>query len=325
MVRKNFYSVSKGRKPGIYKDWSSCELTANKFKSAVYKGFSSIDQAILFLFAGNSFSSCSAIPVFDSEGTTHNPIHYGHDCSGQSGACNYESLKTSTTYVENSDSDTEQTEVLESVNNENEILHSNETDDNELKNFDHDLNNNTGCTKNCKKDNDDNMICCSDCHRWTHYLLPGEFMSKWPDSKQSTKPTSVSVGVNTEETTHLPLNAIHDNLTETNTGNANTTLTEKDAKIWLQKLETNLVAAVTETHKLYLEKDIDNLKTELNNERQKHSYLHDKVTKLSAEKSELLERCKNDAELIPLRKQLDDLKKTNTSYSRCNKYIKSTK
>ncbi|XP_071176370.1 probable DNA repair protein RAD50 [Mytilus edulis] len=342
MVQKNFYSVAKGRKPGIYKDWSSCELTINKFKNAVYKGFSAIDQAILFLFAGNSFSSCSAIPVFDSEGTAHSPVHYGHDCSGQSGTCNYESLKSSTPYVENSDSETEQTEVLKLVNNmnnENEKIHSNETDDIRQLNSDHDLNNNTGCTKNCKNNNDDNMICCSDCHRWTHYLctklpsyqlytlinskrkysceicsiVPGEFLSKWPDSIEPTKPTSVNVGVNTEETTHLSLNATQDKSTETSVCSANTTLTEKDTKIWLQKLETNLVAAVTETHKLYLEKDIDNLKTELNDERQKHSYLHDKVTKLSAEKSELLERCKNDAELNPLRKQLDDLKKTNTS------------
>ncbi|VDI16242.1 Hypothetical predicted protein [Mytilus galloprovincialis] len=168
MAQKKLNSVAKGRKLCIYKEWSSCELTINKFKNAVYKGFSGIDQAILFLFAGNSFSSCSAIPVFDSEGRAHSPVHFGHDCSGQTGTCNYESLESSTPYVENSDSETEHIEVLklvENMENENEIIHSNETDDIQQNNSGHDLNNNIGCIKNCKNNNDDNMICCSDCHR----------------------------------------------------------------------------------------------------------------------------------------------------------------
>lgn len=64
--------------------------------------------------------------------------------------------------------------------------------------------------------------------------MPGECMSKCPDSKEWTKPTSA------EEITHKSQNAIHDNITKTNICNANTTLNEKD-----------FVAAVAEIHKLY--------------------------------------------------------------------------
>lgn len=75
--------------------------------------------------------------------------------------------------------------------------------------------------------------------------MPGECMSKCPDFKEWTKPTSA------EEITHQSQNAIHDNITKTNICNANTTLNEKDTNILLQKLKANFVAAVAEIHKLY--------------------------------------------------------------------------
>lgn len=91
-VRKTIYSVAEGWKSVIFM-WNDI---------GIFKHWSRTSS----LFAGNYFSSCSAIPVFDNKGISHNQIHYDHYCSWQSGACHHESLKTSTSYVENSDSDT---------------------------------------------------------------------------------------------------------------------------------------------------------------------------------------------------------------------------
>ena len=310
MVKKNFYSVAKGRQPGIYKDWSACELNTNKFNNAVYQGFADIDQAIMFLFAGNAFTTCNTIPVYDSEGKQNDPSRYGHVCMGTQGACTLDSL------VEHSESDSEcditminseETEILKPVssNTENINLEPSVSD--------------ITCLKKCGKKDNDNMISCTDCRVWIHFectelplyqlyslvstkrkftcekcsKIPDDFLSKFQEihMHHERKPTYADTGTNTNhilQTSNIGTNTMDILQTPNNEKQEQAQAIDKTVLTTMfNKLESNLVSAVTETHKLYLETDIDNLKVELQNERLKTSQLNDRVTKLSAEKAEL--------------------------------------
>lgn len=44
-----FYAVRKGRKPGVYTDWSSCRVQVQGFEGAVYKGFNDFMSAVDFV------------------------------------------------------------------------------------------------------------------------------------------------------------------------------------------------------------------------------------------------------------------------------------
>lgn len=44
-----FYAVKVGRNPGIYLSWDDCKKQVDKFKGAVYKSFSSKDEAMAFI------------------------------------------------------------------------------------------------------------------------------------------------------------------------------------------------------------------------------------------------------------------------------------
>lgn len=44
-----FYAVKKGRKRGIYKTWDECRVHVEGFKGAIYKAFSSYDEAYSFI------------------------------------------------------------------------------------------------------------------------------------------------------------------------------------------------------------------------------------------------------------------------------------
>lgn len=44
-----YYSVKKGRKPGIYKTWEECEAQVLNFKGAIYKSFSTWNEAETWL------------------------------------------------------------------------------------------------------------------------------------------------------------------------------------------------------------------------------------------------------------------------------------
>lgn len=47
-----YYSVHIGRKPGIYSSWSECQQQVSKFSGAIYKKFSSREEAEYFLQSG---------------------------------------------------------------------------------------------------------------------------------------------------------------------------------------------------------------------------------------------------------------------------------
>ena len=47
-----YYSVHLGRKPGIYSSWTECQEQVSKFSGAIYKKFSSQEEAEYFLQSG---------------------------------------------------------------------------------------------------------------------------------------------------------------------------------------------------------------------------------------------------------------------------------
>jgi len=49
---KKFYAVKKGRTTGIFTDWASCKEAINGFSGAVYKSFTTKEEAELFLGEG---------------------------------------------------------------------------------------------------------------------------------------------------------------------------------------------------------------------------------------------------------------------------------
>ena len=49
---KKFYAVKKGRTTGICTDWASCKEAINGFSGAVYKSFTTKEEAELFLGEG---------------------------------------------------------------------------------------------------------------------------------------------------------------------------------------------------------------------------------------------------------------------------------
>ncbi len=48
-VKKKFYAVRCGRQSGIYKTWADCQKQTIGYKGAVYKGFSTLEEAENFL------------------------------------------------------------------------------------------------------------------------------------------------------------------------------------------------------------------------------------------------------------------------------------
>ncbi|MCF0155172.1 MAG: RNase H1/viroplasmin domain-containing protein, partial [Veillonella sp.] len=48
-MAKKWYAVQAGRKPGIYTTWADCEAQVKGFGGAVYKSFTSLEEAQAFL------------------------------------------------------------------------------------------------------------------------------------------------------------------------------------------------------------------------------------------------------------------------------------
>ena len=80
-VKNHFYSIARGRTTGIFTDWSSCEISVHKYHNAVYKGFTTLEEAIHFMLAGQEYSSCQEIPVHDFD-RVKNVSSLGHRCNG---------------------------------------------------------------------------------------------------------------------------------------------------------------------------------------------------------------------------------------------------
>ena len=182
MSKKNFYSVAKGVNTGIFTLWNKCEASVHKFHHAVFKGFSTIDQAIVFLIADGTYKTCSEIPVYDKTTTVKLPKDFGHKCVNK---CTLENLDLS--IMDESSSDQE--------NLNESILSENDTVLKQIANTDLDCEtvsspqilenepkadktackskptaNKVQCTQMCEGEMNNFMIQCNKCQGWTHYL-----------------------------------------------------------------------------------------------------------------------------------------------------------
>jgi ribonuclease HI len=75
-----FYAVRVGRKNGIFYTWDECKAQVNGYKGAVYKSFSSMDDALSFI---NESSVSTSIPP-DTTGYT--VVYTDGACSGNGGS-----------------------------------------------------------------------------------------------------------------------------------------------------------------------------------------------------------------------------------------------
>ena len=72
--------MAKGRALGIYKEWSLCEESINKYPNAVFKGFTDIDEAIHFLIASETYKVCCNIPIFIDCNISSSVRDFEHEC-----------------------------------------------------------------------------------------------------------------------------------------------------------------------------------------------------------------------------------------------------
>ena len=63
-----YYAVKNGRQTGIYNSWSECEAQVKGFKGALYKSFSSYDDACNYLEEKKNVQTMFpfSIPICDS-------------------------------------------------------------------------------------------------------------------------------------------------------------------------------------------------------------------------------------------------------------------
>lgn len=53
-MSKKYYAVKQGRKPGIYQSWAECQEQVNGYPNAIFKGFSTLEEAEVFVNNCNS-------------------------------------------------------------------------------------------------------------------------------------------------------------------------------------------------------------------------------------------------------------------------------
>lgn len=81
-----YYAVAKGRIPGIYRDWPTCQKQVDKFSSPAYKSFKTEAEAKEFLksynIPNNAFNTTnepnSTPVIYDASNTTNNEPHFTH-------------------------------------------------------------------------------------------------------------------------------------------------------------------------------------------------------------------------------------------------------
>ncbi|MCR5254525.1 MAG: ribonuclease H family protein [Acetatifactor sp.] len=72
--KKNFYAVKNGIKPGIYKTWDECKKNVDGFAGALYKGFSTYEEALEFMGEDIvSSNACGAVSEEKTESPSERP------------------------------------------------------------------------------------------------------------------------------------------------------------------------------------------------------------------------------------------------------------
>ena len=203
MPIKHFYCVSRGITPGIYTEWSRCEKNIHKVQHAVQKGFKTIDEAVIFLLSGGAFHQCCSIPVFDDTDIPKKPCDYGHKCVNS--VCTPDDLDLSSIdtpmgeNVNNMNESFEQTHVkivdeetpvqtkenatykekdninpslvpsVNSAQSSSDKIETTPVPQNTPLGEDKHSTKSTG-TCLCNKEDNESMIECSKCKKYTHYL-----------------------------------------------------------------------------------------------------------------------------------------------------------
>lgn len=61
-MAKKYYAVKAGRKPGIYESWDECKALVTGFKGAIYKSFTSLEEAKAFMEIGYETATGTKAP-----------------------------------------------------------------------------------------------------------------------------------------------------------------------------------------------------------------------------------------------------------------------
>ncbi|XP_015597413.1 ribonuclease H1 [Cephus cinctus] len=72
----SYYAVVNGRNPGIYSSWDECKSQVDKYSHAVYKKFSSLNEANRFM-KNDGVSSCSSHDDYYEESHGSGGVHCG--------------------------------------------------------------------------------------------------------------------------------------------------------------------------------------------------------------------------------------------------------
>jgi len=93
MAKTKYYVVWKGRKPGIYTDWTVCKKLVDGFDGAAYKSFPSLSEAE-HAYKSGSTRTTAAISLKTSFLTPS--ISVDAACSGNPGVMEYQGVDTHT-------------------------------------------------------------------------------------------------------------------------------------------------------------------------------------------------------------------------------------
>ena len=167
-----------------------------------------------------------------------------------------------------------------------------DTDHNPAKNKHLRSNNNFNCTAKCKIAANENMIMCTNCKSWAHFVcteLPlYQLYLLTSTSRKYTCAQCTIVPQKIKENGDSRLSP-NINFADNNSGKGNT---NPDFETLVTNLADKLKIAISNVHKASNDKDILKLKTELNDEKVKSHELHNTVTNLTQTHIELKDKCK---------------------------------
>ncbi|CAG2223371.1 unnamed protein product [Mytilus edulis] len=263
MSTKKFYSVARGVTIGIFTEWSRCEQSVHRFKHAVFKGFKSLDQAINFLLAGSTFSSCNQIPVFDETDNPKTPEHFGHKCNGvhcTKDTCNIDEQEGDDSdnncaihepLSDNEEETTPKTFMISEQTNTQTL-----TDDIQNKII-------PKCTT-CEQVCDEFMILCSKCTKWTHYkctCLPSYQLFILTTSSRKYTCESCSKVPQQFKDKWKPIKS--NNIQNVNTENCTKCTNKDDTLEIVSRIEQSVVQAITNTHESCKDDQISLLQSQI--------------------------------------------------------------
>jgi ribonuclease HI len=76
-MKKKYYAVAKGRTPGIYDTWDECKEQVYHFSGAVYKSFSTLEEAQEFINMAGSGAATESVSRAVGGGASENSVVEG--------------------------------------------------------------------------------------------------------------------------------------------------------------------------------------------------------------------------------------------------------